>query len=401
MKELLSFSVFIIGIIPLCAIFAQDKQILPDKPAGQYDESKVPKYTLPDPLLMVNGERVTDTAVWNGKRRREILEMFETYVYGKATVNRPEGMHWETTAEDRSGLNSSAVMKKVTIYFSRNKGWPKLELDIILPKTGKPVPVFLASTWVPDAERVIRKGFGLVTFDSREIEPDDRDNAYTKGVRKFFDPPDRKEPARDEWGTIAAWSWAARRVMDYIETDTTIDARKVCILGFSRFGKAAMWAGAQDQRFAIVFSCESGCGGATIVRRGFGETVKLMNDQFPHWFNLNFKSFNNRVNDLPVDWHMLIALMAPRPVYVSTAEEDLWGDPRGTFLAAKAAEPVYELFGEAGLGVTEMPSVETPVGNFIGYHMRKGKHGLIDYDTEKFIDFAQNHFSKTDDHNRH
>lgn len=383
-------------MIPICTVFAQDKKLPPGNPAGQYDESKVPKYTLPDPLVMLNGDRVTDTTAWNGRRRPEILRMFETSVYGKATVDRPEGMHWETTAEDSSALNDSAVMKKVTIYFSKKDAWPKLGLDIILPKIGKPVPVFLVSTWVPDAELVIRRGFGLVTFDAREIEPDNKDSAYAEGIRKFFDPPDWKEPAPDEWGTIAAWSWAARRVMDYIETDTNIDARKVCILGFSRFGKAAMWAGAQDQRFAIVFSCESGCGGATIVRRGFGETVKLINDQFPHWFDGNFKSFNNRVNDLPVDWHMLIALMAPRPVYVSTAEEDLWGDPRGTFLAAKAAEPAYELFGEAGLGVTDMPPVETPVGNFIGYHMRKGKHGLIDYDTERFIDFAQKHFSKTD-----
>jgi hypothetical protein len=184
--------------------------------------------------------------------------------------------------------------------------------------------------------------------------------------------------------------------MDYIETNTAIDSRKVCLLGFSRFGKAAMWAGAQDERFAIIFSCESGCGGATIVRRGIGETVKLINNQFPHWFNGNFKSFNDRVSELPVDWHMLIALMAPRPVYVSTAEEDLWGDPRGTFLAAKAAEPVYELFGERGLRVTQMPPIETSVGDFIGYHMRKGKHGLIDEDTEKFIEFAEKHLSKTD-----
>ena len=377
---------------PLSDISAQDQNLPPVEFAGQYDESKVPSYILPDPLIMSDGGSVTDTTAWNEKRRPEILKMFEKNVYGKAGVERPEGMHWVKTAGDISTLNGTAVMKKATIYFSAKETWPKLDVNILLPKTRKPVPVFLASTWVPDAELVIRRGFGLVTFDALEIEPDDKETAYAKGIRKFFDSPDWKELAPDEWGTIAAWSWASRRVMDYIETDTQIDDRKVCILGFSRFGKAAMWAAALDQRFAMVFSCESGCGGASIVRRGFGETVKLINDQFPHWFNGNFKSFNNRVNDLPVDWHMLIALIAPRPVYVSAAEGDLWGDPRGTFLAARAAEPVYELFGEAGLGITEMPPLETPAGNFIGYHIRTGEHGLTDYDTEKFIDFACKHY---------
>ena len=240
---------------------------------------------------------------------------------------------------------------------------------------------------------MIGKGFGLVTFDAREIEPDDKDSAYAKGIRKYFDRGGTEQPEPEEWGTISAWSWSMRRVMDFVETDRAIDAKKVCLLGFSRFGKAALWAGAQDQRFAIVFSCESGCGGAAIARREFGETVNLINNQFPHWFAGSFKKFNDRVDDLPLDWHMLIALIAPRPVYVSTAQEDLWGDPRGSFLAAKAAEPVYQLFGEEGLETSEMPGVDTPVGNFIGYHMRQGKHGLNDYDTERFIQFAKRHFT--------
>jgi hypothetical protein len=386
----------ILGLIPLCTIVAQEKKILPDVSAAQYDEGKVPSFTLPDALVMLNGERVADTSLWNTKRRPEILGMFEKSVYGKTTVNRPEGMHWEITAEQGIALNGSAVDKHVTIYFSKQNSWPRLDVKITLPKLGRPVPVFMASTWVPDIEMLVRRGFGLVTFDAREIEPDDAEGAYAKGIRGFFAPPDGKAAAPDEWGTIAAWSWTMRRVMDYLETDTAIDSRKVCLLGLSRFGKAALWAGAQDQRFAMVFSCESGCGGATIVRRGFGETVKMINEQFPHWFNSNFKRFNNRENDLPVDWHMLLTLIAPRPVYVSTAEEDLWGDPRGAFLAAKGAESVYELFGESGLGVTEMPPVETPVGHSIGYHMRKGKHDLTDYDTEQFIDFAQKHFSTGD-----
>jgi hypothetical protein len=152
-----------------------------------------------------------------------------------------------------------------------------------------------------------------------------------------------------------------------------------------------MWAGAQDQRFAIIFSGESGCGGAVIVRRGFGETVKIINNKFPYWFCGNFKNYGDRVNDLPVDWHMLVALMAPRPIYIATAEQDLWGDPRGCFLSGKYAEPVYQLFGEKGLGVDDMPPVETPVGDFIGFHMRKGGHGLTDYDWQQFLNFADRH----------
>ncbi len=393
MKKSHAVSIFLAFLIPLVSI-AQNAKHVPRTSLGQYDESKVPHYTLPDPLVLANGRRVTDTATWKSQRRPEILKMFEEDVYGKAPIDRPADMHWKTTSVDSGSFNHTAVTKKVTIYLSKKNAWPELHVTITLPKTGKPVPVILVSTWGPDPAILIKRGFGLVLFDAREIEPDNKDSAYTFGIRKFFDPPGRIEPVADEWGSIAAWSWTASRVMDYVETDAGIDKRKVCVLGFSRFGKAAVWAGALDQRFAIVLSCESGCGGAMLVRRHSGETVKLINDQFPHWFDGNFKKFNDRENDLPVDWHELLALIAPRPLYVSTAQEDLWGDPHGTFLAAKAAEPVYALFGESGLGVDEMPPVEKPVGDFIGFHMRKGKHGITDYDTEQFLEFARRHFEK-------
>jgi hypothetical protein len=222
----------------------------------------------------------------------------------------------------------------------------------------------------------------------------DKKDKYDSSIRKFYAKPGQDKPAPDEWGAIGAWAWAMSRAMDYLETDKAIDAKKVCIMGFSRYGKVTMWAGAQDQRFAIVFSGESGCGGAVIVRRGYGETLRTINGSFPYWFNDNFKTYNERVNELPVDWHMMIALMAPRPVYVATAEGDRWGDPKGSFLSAKYAQPVYDLFKEGGVGVEEMPPVETPVGDFIGYHNRTGNHGVTRYDWEQFIKFADRHFKR-------
>jgi oligosaccharide reducing-end xylanase len=386
------------GIVSLLALtglvlFAEPPQLPPNYPKAQYDESKVPQYTLPDPLVMLDGEKVADTNTWKQKRRPEILRLFATNVYGRTMVGRPKEMTWEVTSPATNTMDGTAISKTVTIYFAAKKDGPKMDLHITLPANAKkPAPVFmLAGGFGRPSQEIYTRGYGTVSVRIDQVQAD-RANQYTNSIRAFFAAPGQTEPGADEWGAIGAWAWAMSRAMDYLETDPAIDAKKVCLNGVSRYGKVVMWAGAQDERFAIVFSGEAGCAGQTIVRRQFGETIKSITGFAPYWFASNFKNYADRVNDLPVDWHMLIALMAPRPVYLATAEQDYWGDPRGSFLAAKAAGPVYQFFGETGLGVDDWPPVETPVGDFIGYHNRKGTHGQNEYDWEQFLNFADRHF---------
>ena len=360
--------------------------------SAQYDESKVPKYTLPDPLTLLNGKQVTDSRTWVQKRRPELIQLFETYVYGRAMVGRPKEMTWEVVAEDRHAMGGKAVTKTVKLYFAGKKDGPSMEVAFTLPNTGAPVPAFLiAGNARLNPKPVLDRGYGIIACRIDQIQAD-APNGYAAGIRGYFAPPGQTEPGAEEWGAIGAWAWALSRAMDYIETDRAIDAQKVCLHGFSRYGKVALWAGAQDRRFAITFSGDSGCGGAVIVRRGYGETIgDLATGRFSYWFDKRLKDYAGDVDRLPVDWHELIALYAPRPVYVATAEEDYWGDPRGSFLAAENADPVYRLFGEVGLGVDDMPPVDIPVGDFIGYHNRSGEHGQNQYDWGQYLNFADRH----------
>lgn len=395
---------------------------------GNFDEAKVPAYTLPDPLMMANGTPVTSVRQWETERRPQLLNLFARTIYG-ISPPAPTDERFVVTDLDRHALGGLAVRKQVTILLDGKVDGPQTSVLIYLPANAAgPVPVFvglnfhgnqavnadpaiaITPSWVAapgdgivkhyataksrgieagewPVEQILRAGYGVATYFPGDLYPDG-EGQVAESIQPFY----RTSPSYpSHWGAIATWAWGLSRVYDYLATDHDVDAKRVIVIGHSRYGKAALWAGASDRRFAMVVSNDSGEGGASLYRRDFGETIRVMND---YWFAPLFKTFANRENDLPVDSNELISLIAPRPVYVASATKDLWSDPKGEFLAASAAGRVYHLYGLKGLETDTMPPPDHSIGNQIGYHIRTGVHEITPEDWRFYIAFANRNLPK-------
>jgi hypothetical protein len=404
---------------------AQQNPAPPTEVAGipvNYDEAKTGTYKLPDLKL-------TDAKTWNEKRRPELVRLFEENQYGKAPKPLPES-HFVTFEAATPAFEGKALRKQGTVFFSGDEKGPKVDVLIYLPPEAKdhPVPLLLnvsftanssavddpgvkpGEVWGRDKKRVpapkggfgrlnvlpiVAKGFGVATVYYGDIDPDFLGGA-TLGVRGLYLKPGQTEPAPDEWGSIAAWGFGLSRVLDYLSTDPQINAQKVALMGVSRIGKTVLWTAARDPRFALVIASCSGEGGAALSHRNYGETIAHLTapTRYPYQFAGNYGKWANRADEFPIDAHMLLALIAPRPVLLQTGTTDGWSDPKGEFLAAVAAAPAFELLGAKALGTSTMPEAGQPILNTLGYYEHIGGHGTIPSDWDVFLKFMEMHLKK-------
>ncbi len=378
-----------------------------DHNAANYDESKVPAYTLPAVLKTTANKKVSTIAIWEKERRPEILELFEEHVYGKMPKSF-ESIKYTVTNENARAMDGKARLKEVLIEVFNNNKSVKINLVLFVPNNAdKAVPAFVLinnrgkentdatratkSDFWP-AEMVVDNGYAIAAFHVSDLAPDHKEN-YVNGVLDLY--PEHLT-ADNGMKAIGSWAWGASRVMDYFETDKSINAKRVAVVGHSRGGKASLWAAAQDRRFAMCVTNCSGNTGAALARRQFGERINRINTSFPHWFNTNYKKYNDKEELLPVDQHMLIALVAPRPLYATNASKDLWADPTGTYLSLKNAEEVYDLYGKKSNLPAKPPGINLPIiESQLAYHNREGEHNLTAYDWKNFILFANFHYKKS------
>ena len=403
-------------------------------PAGaNYDESKLPAYTLPDPLVCEDGSPVKTAADWKSKRRPELLALIEREMFGKAPPRPP--LSFKVDEAPTPALDGKVLRKQVSISLNGKPDGPVMDLLLYVPADAKgPVPVVfglnfngnqgaskdpgirLCRSWLRDnkeagivnnrateasrgceegrwqIEYAASRGYAVATVCYCDIDPDFHDE-WKNGVHALY-PEIETARSGSTWGTIAAWAWGMSLGMDYLQKDPAVDAKRVVAQGHSRLGKTSLWAGALDDRFAIVISNNSGAGGAALSKRIFGETVGRLNSAFPHWFCGNFKKYSEKEADLAFDQHELIALIAPRPVLITSATEDQWADPKGEFLSGLGADPVYKLLGTEGMAAKEHPPAGKAVSSTIGYYLRSGAHDVTREDWGVYLDFADKHLKK-------
>ncbi|OQP62586.1 hypothetical protein A3860_28255 [Niastella vici] len=394
------------------------------------DESKVAAYTLPDVLKMPNGKQCANSREWMQVQRPYIFHLYEENQFGRFP-SKKINIRYRLLETDKNALGGTATRKQVRIFLHPADSSVYTDLLLYIPNQVKgPVPVFLGynfsgnhtvstdnniilgNRWVPSRARgavnnrateasrgadtaswqvstILVKGFAIATAYYGDLEPDTA-AGFMMGIRSSLKDVLNIQP--NEWCAMGAWAWGLSLMVDYLQQDNSIDAHKIALLGHSRLGKAALWAGAADPRFALIVSNESGEGGAAISRRWYGETLQIINAHFPHWFAAKYKTYGDNVNALPVDAHMLLSLMAPRPLYVASAVEDTWSDPKGEFLSAKEASKVYALFGKKGIDADSMPALQQQVGGTVRYHIRAGKHAVTLYDWEQYLQFASEQF---------
>src|SRR6187549_1770111 len=408
LMPLITRSLFVAALVLATEAQSQTPQSAPAQPAAaqqaqpapptvvagipvNYDESKVGTYTLPDPLVTTKGVPVRDAATWTRVRRPEILRMMESTQFGRAP-GKPEKVIVDRFDTGTVALGGKAIRRQTTLYFTDDRSGPKAELLSYVPADAKgPVPLLLQISFSPNANVVddpgikpgemwgrdkkrvpapaaspfgrvdvlpfLASGIGFATLYYGDIEPDFK-GGIPFGIRGRYLKPGQTQPAPDEWGAIAAWAWGLRRVMDHLETEPAIDAKRVALLGASRLGKTVLWTGATDERFVVILASVSGESGAALSRRNYGETVRHMTDstRYDYQFAHNYQSYGDRVNELPFDGHMLVSLIAPRPLLLQTGDTDFWSDPKGEYLSAVAASPVWKLFGKEGLTVDHYPA---------------------------------------------
>ena len=395
------------------------------------NELKVQPYTLPDVLKMPNGKQVTTSKEWQKIQRPYIYHLYEEYQFGRFPITKT-AIRFRVLEVSKDAFDGVATRKQVRIYLHPTDTTVYTDLLMYIPNNVKTPPVFLglnfsgnhtiaidknimlSGRWVfarakgavnnhaTEASRgadtaswqvrtILEKGFALVTAYYGDFEPDTV-TGYQTGIRTTMKDVLNIQP--NEWTAMGAWAWGLHTIVDYLEKDKSIDAHKIALLGHSRLGKAALWAAASDQRIALIVSNESGEGGAAISRRWYGETVQIINAKFPHWFAASYKRYGDSLIALPVDEHMLLSLLAPRPLFVACAEEDTWSDPKGEFLSAYEAGKVYALFGMKGIDTNVMPGLHQPVGETVRYHIRAGRHAVTSYDWDEYLRFAAAKFGK-------